>query len=172
MSDIFEGMEELEMEEFSGTYDANRANYATQKLVEARQRFTLYEEAINGSKERLNQQLENARNELRETENYYLPSLDAYLDTVPAKKAKTQISFELPAGKLIRKLPSTKFIKDEKILIDVLNGTEFVESKPNLKWAELKKDLTVQGGVVFRKSTGEVMAGIDIEEVAATFDVK
>jgi len=167
----FEEIEELEQEEFS-IADVNVANWAVEKVKEERNRRDMYIEAAKGSIERLQQQINDINEKCNTKTSFLLSSLDAWLESAPAKKAKTQISFELPAGKLVRKLPTTKLMKDEKILIDMLNGTEFVESKPNLKWAELKKDLTVQGGVVFRKSTGEVMAGIDIEEVAATFDVK
>lgn len=164
-------VEALEQQEFS-INSADFANWAIERVKEERARRDLFLEAAQGQIERLQQQIKNASDKCNARTGFLLIKLDEYLESVPAKETKTQKSLELPAGKLVRKLPSIEFVRDNEKLIEALKGTDFVEMKANLKWAEFKKNLTVVDGLVVHNSTGEAVEGLSVEEKPATFDVK
>ena len=102
-----------------------------------------------------------------------LIKLNDYLDTAPAKITKTQMSLELPNGKLIRKLPKIDYQKNESELLKyVVNlAPEYLKIEQKVNWAEMKKDLQVVDGMVMRKSTGEIIDCISTIAKPATFDV-
>lgn len=86
--------------------------------------------------------------------------LAAYFDTVPHKKASKSESYSFPGGKLILKRQEPEFKKDEKAAIEWLKqngGTEFVKTKEELAWKELKESCAgfVDGKVVLREEITE-----------------
>ena len=164
-------VEELEQQEFS-IDNADMANWAVEKIKEERARRDLFIEAAQSHIERLQQQIKDMSDKCNQRTGFLLIKLDEYLESVPAKETKTQKSLELPAGKLVRKLPIMDYVRDDKKLIESLKDTGFVEMKPNLKWADLKKDLVVNDGIIMCGSTGEILDGITVEERPAIFDVK
>lgn len=164
-------LEELGQQEFS-INSADIANWAVEKIKEERARRDLFIEAAQGHIDRLQQQVKDMSDKCTQRTGFLLVKLDEYLESAPAKETKTQKTLELPAGKLIRKLPSVDYVRDNERLIESLKDTDFVELKLNLKWGDLKKDLVVNGDVVMIGSTGEILDGISIEEKPATFDVR
>ena len=102
---------------------------------------------------------------------YFLSQLAMYFETLPYKTTKTQSTYSFPSGKLIKKLEKQELKKDDAVLIKTLEGTEFVENKPSLKWGEFKKTLTIIGDKVI-DDNGEVVEGISIVIKPASFDVE
>lgn len=106
--------------------------------------------------------------------------LSDYFETVKAKATKTQATYKLPTGKLVKKLEKADFVHDDKKLIEILENTEFVEQLPKLKWAEFKKTLNIitseneYGEVVnvVVNDDGEIVEGVTVEIKPATFDVE
>lgn len=148
------------------------ANWAVEKVKEERARRDLFIEAAEAQIQRLTGQIAEAREKCDNNTAGLLFKLDEYLDTAPVRKAKTQVSLDLPAGKLVRKLPATEYVRDDEQLIEDLRGTGYVGTKPVLKWADLKKDIEVVDGAVFLKTTGEVLTGVTTVKKPATFDIK
>ena len=78
-----------------------KADWAIEKIKEIRARRDLFinvaEQKINTLKEQIEEQERSCENQ----ESFFAEALNQYLDTVPAKKTKTQISLELPAGKIL-----------------------------------------------------------------------
>lgn len=91
-------------------------------------------------------------------------SLRPYLDTVPAKKTKTQTSYELPGGKLVLKHQEPKYDTQDDQLVPWLkkNGmTEMVKVEESAKWADLKKTLKLgPDGKSMVTADGEVVPGV------------
>lgn len=91
--------------------------------------------------------------------------LRAYLDMVPAKKSKTQISYELPGGKLVLKQQEPKYENpDEEATVKWLKASgnaEYVKVKETPNWADMKKDMKVKvvGDTVCTED-GEVIPGM------------
>lgn len=103
-----------------------------------------------------------------------LSALDLFLDTQEGKAAKTQLSLKLPSGKLVRKFPSWEYVYDNAGLLDYVkaHAPEYRKVEESVSWGELKKDLQVVDGQVLRKSTGELVEAISLQEKPARFDVE
>ena len=100
--------------------------------------------------------------------------LEAYFDTLPHKKTKTQESYPLPSGKLVRKHQDTEFIRNDEELLSWLhenNGEKFIKIKESPDWAGLKKTLTVLGETVVDEN-GEIIPCIKASERPDVFKVE
>lgn len=88
-----------------------------------------------------------------------------YFETVPHKGSKTQESYTLPSGKLVRKYPAAKIERDDNAMISWLranNLERFIRVKETPAWDELKKSSVHfdSDGCAIYTPTGEVMAGV------------
>ena len=96
-----------------------------------------------------------------------------YFATVPHKVTKTQESYSLPGGKLILKTQNPEFKRDDKTVIEWLkqNGqTQFIKTKEELAWSDLKSKTAVLNGKLFSED-GEEIPGVEIVEREAKFTV-
>ena len=111
----------------------------------------------------------------KEKLDFYRALLNEYFDRVETNKAKTQESYSLPSGKLIRKLPSIKLVHDGEKLKQWLKENsinEFVEVTEKVKWGEFKKELKVTDNGQVVTADGEIVDGVEVETVPPTFDIK
>ena len=100
--------------------------------------------------------------------------LEAYFDTLPHKKTKTQESYPLPSGKLVRKHQDTEFIRNDEKLLSWLhenNGEKFIKTKESVDWAGMKKTLSVLGETVVDEN-GEIIPCIKASERPDVFKVE
>lgn len=87
-----------------------------------------------------------------------------YFATVPHKATKTQETYSLPGGKLILKKQNPEFKRDDKTVIDWLKGnnlTQFIKTKEELSWADLKAATAVFEGQIVTED-GEIIPGIEV----------
>lgn len=123
---------------------------------------------IDDKKQELNRRCENSVSFLRS-------KLAEYFETVEHKKTKTQESYALLSGKLIRKHINPKYSYDDAELLKYLkeSAPNMVEVKEKAKWGEFKKrtKLTDDGSVIDTE-TGEVLGFINIEQQPDVFDIK
>ena len=103
--------------------------------------------------------------------------LEQYMATVKCKSTKTQDTYQLLSGKLVRSKPKTDYnVDDEKLLAWLSdNGHEELiktESKP--RWGELKKLLTgdPETGLAMIEGTGELVDGVEAKLTEPKFDIK
>lgn len=106
-------------------------------------------------------QTERAKAKLAATEERMKAYLAEYAEMVPMKETKTQWSYPVPGGKIVRKKATVKYEHDDAVLLQALKDagrTEYVKTVTTEKvaWAELKKELA---------ETGEVMDGVTVVEV-------
>lgn len=150
-----------------------KADWAIERIKEERQRLELFEQAARSRIEELEQKILLQKEKCDQRTAILLEALNAYLDTAPAKKTKTQYSLELPSGKLVRKLSKTDYQKDDKKLLMYLgeNAPEYVKMKPEALWGEFKKYLTIVDGQVMRTDTGEILDCVSVIEKPSTFDI-
>ena len=101
---------------------------------------------------------------------FFKNQLEHYFESVTHKKAKTQESYQLPGGKLIRKYGKTDFDIDSEALIK--NGLDeaFIKTTKTVKWAEYKETLTAKGSY-FVDEHGEIITDIKIIEKPDTFKI-
>ena len=96
-----------------------------------------------------------------------------YFATVPHKVTKTQESYSLPGGKLILKTQNPEYKRDDKTVIEWLkqNGqTQFIKTKEELAWADLKASTAILNGKLFSED-GEEIPGVEIVEREPKFTV-
>jgi putative lipase involved disintegration of autophagic bodies len=104
--------------------------------------------------------------------------LRAYFLQVPHKASKTQETYKLLSGTLIRKNPSTKIeVADREKLIQYAetSAQDYIKIKTDVDWAGFKKVLDIDGDKVINKETGEVLGeleGLTVKEVGEIFDIK
>jgi len=101
--------------------------------------------------------------------------LSQYFDTLPIeskKKTKTQESYELPTGKLVRRHQSPKFDHGEE-LVRYLEEVHpaFVKWEKTSLWGEFKKQTKIVDGKVIDEETGEIVPVI-VTEQSDKFEVK
>ena len=160
--------EEEDMLEEVAVFDDASAEYLLKRIREA-----------NAQYERLADwfalQTEKAKQIRDNTVAWAERGLRAYLDMVPAKKSKTQISYELPGGKLVLKEQQPKFdTKDEELVpwLKANNMTDMIQVKEEAKWGELKKTLTLgPDGRSMMTEDGEIVPGVKVEPREPKFTV-
>lgn len=102
--------------------------------------------------------------------------LAEYFQTVPHKKTKTEESYKLPGGKLFIKKQNPEFDykthQEETIAWCKKNNLlDFVKTKEELNWSELKKVTGVFEGNVVTED-GEIVPGITVTERPDKFVVE
>lgn len=95
-----------------------------------------------------------------------------------AKRTKTQTSYELPTGRLIRKAGGIEYKRDKVKLLEWLKGNkmqEFIKTQvvQDPDWAGLKKGAkAMPDGTVIFEETGEVISGVEAIQQDDTFKVE
>ncbi len=100
--------------------------------------------------------------------------LAEYFASVPHKKTKTQESYALPGGKLVMKLQNPEYRRDDATVIAWLKangGEQYIKTKEELAWADLKANSAALGGKLFSED-GEEIPGIEVVEREAKFVVE
>ena len=113
---------------------------------------------------------------LQQNTAFLTSMLEQFFGTVEHKKTKTGTeTYRLLHGQLVLKPAGFKPAPDHEKLVPWLraNGYEgLVKVKEEAAWSELKKKLTFTGTIATIEDTGELVEGINIEEVPPAFSVK
>lgn len=108
--------------------------------------------------------------------SYMICLLQQYMAGVKCKKTKTQDTYQLYSGKLVRKHSKVDFKKDVEGLTAWLhfNAPDYLKTKEEPMWAALKEDLIFDpdSGICVLKDTGEVIGGLTAYRTEETFDIK
>lgn len=168
LEDILEESEEFKIN------DSRTADWAMEKIKEARKCRDFFKETAEQKIAELKQKIEEAEKKCESRTAYLLGQLNQTQGLFPSRKTKTREVVELPAGKLVWKHAKQEFERDEEKLLPYLkeNAPEYVEYVPKIKWGELKKDLIIESGIPVRKNTGEIPEGIRIIEKPESFDIE
>lgn len=166
--------------------DDKTAGWALRKIKQMRDNHTRFIKACNERKETLltavaeiDDRIRKNQNELVFEEQRFIDMLDAFTATVPTefiKRSKTQHSYKLPEGKIVRKLPKLVYKHDDELLLKSLKTHgmfEMIKAVESPKWAEIKADITSDGKYA-DPVTGEVLdlEGIETEWVDGRLEVE
>ena len=166
---------------------AQQADWAISKIAEERTRAEFFINCAKEEKARLDNQIKDAEKKLENATSFLTGKLGQFLEKeeVPKKKTKTQISVNLPAGKIIKKLPQTEFImqdgeevtkhkSDENFIKEIKEIDEsFVKHTEEVIWGDLKKKLAVDDeGGVYIKDTGEYIESITTQKTLPSIEIK
>lgn len=97
------------------------------------------------------------------TEDYFMAMLERYFAQVPHKATKTQESYMLPSGKLVRKAQNPTFERDEDTLLAWAREScpDVIRTKESVSWEQLKKRVTWSpDGEAINGDTGEIIPGV------------
>lgn len=154
----------------------DKADWAIEKIKETRARRDLFIAAAKKKIEQLEEQIQNQKNACDNQTGYLMEQLNRYLDKVPAKKTKTQMSLELPSGKIVRKLPHPDFVRNDTKLLEYLKEfyPEMIVWSAKVNWSDFKKYLQIVDNTVIRVDTGEVIdpSCISVQMVSESVDVR
>lgn len=152
--------------------EAEKEEWRIKNDIEADWWIEIHEEEL-AEVRRLKKQLDNKISfyteklkKVQEEENYIIEKrngkLAEYFETLDEdgmKETKTQIKYRLPSGELVKKFKSPEYKRDNKKLAEWLennNMNEYIETKKQAKWGELKKVVEVVNGQVVTED-GELL---------------
>lgn len=140
------------------------AEWALSKIAEERASTERIIEAANGMIEYYERQIDKAKNDLANSEAYFMGELRLWFDGQPKRSLKASYAIDLPSGKLsLPKEPKVEYKRDNAKLTEWLinNAGEFVVVKPEPDWQELKAHvMPTETGEVILMATGEVIEGL------------
>lgn len=136
---------DIENEEQKQTWkitDDSKADWALDKIREAQAEYKRFEMVINDKIQQLQEALKEEREKTENETNFFKTKLAEYFELVPKKKTKTQETYKLPSGRLVKKYKKPKFKRNDTELVKWLkknNMPELVKIKESADWATLKK---------------------------------
>lgn len=167
-----EELEELETKEFDINDDAT-AEWALKKVLDAKEERERILALIKAEREKLDKKEEKAEKRYEADTSFLLSKLNAYLDKVKSKKTKTQESYQLLSGKLVRKFAKPKLVPNDDLLEWCKqNAPEFIKREEKPMWGEIKSKFVIVGNSVICTETGECVTCVNIEENPSVFEVK
>jgi len=156
-------LDEYPAEAFRIIDNDSKANWAVKQILKDRadtnRLIALADEEINYLHDRRKALME--RQESRE--GYLKALLMDYFERVePSTSTKTQTTYKLLAGKLVKKRQQPEYQRDEAALLDwaKANAPDMVQTKESVTWGELKKLTTLDGEKVVLAETGEIVSGV------------
>ncbi len=165
---------EPELEELFINSDS-KADWALRQIMQEQQEFerlkNIAAEQINNITEKIKTEEQKYNNMV----NYLKSQLYSYFNSVPHKETKTQESYKLLSGSLVKKKASQKMVKDDEQLVSYLQNNqlnEFIKTTYKPNWEEYKKHLEIVDGNVVDTVTGEIIEAVKVEYVPESFDIK
>lgn len=165
--------EQLEAQGFVIDNDS-KAEWALKKIKAAQYEHDRLEDLIAAEHEVLTEKKRKIDEQLSRETGYLKYMLNQYMDSVNCKETKTQRTYQLLTGKLVRKVGGIDYIRDdEQLLIWArANRPGCIKIKESLDWAGFKKELTVEEDGTVITSDGEVLEAVRAEKKEDTFDIK
>ena len=158
-----------ELEERWIIKDDKSAEWALKKIREAQEdtaRWNAYYAA----------QMETIERQNADTVAYFTALLEAWFATVPHKTTKTQESYQLPSGRLVRKAQQPSYERDAEALLGWAKTSfpEAVKVKEEASWTDIKNRIgkVMPDGSAVDKETGEIIDGVTVIERDPVFKVE
>lgn len=168
MSELFKE----DMDTFNEVFtvkDDSTAQWCMKKIKEAEADRAMWKAHYEAQMEKVNKAAD-------ESIAYFTAKLEEYFANVPHKATKTQESYTLPGGKLIRKKQQPKFETDDEALVPWLEDNfmgQLVKVKKTADWAALKKVVSVTpDGEHVATDEGEIIPGVTVTQRPDVFKVE
>lgn len=143
-------------------------------LVEMKEHNTEKDRLIEISKAMINEyklKIEKYEKEKKEKEEFVLSQISGLLEDMKLKETKTQFSYKLPSGQIIKKKAEQTIKLNKEIDLSQI-PQEFIETKESVKWAELKKTLIITEDSIISKDTGEIINYCSVETKPEELKIK
>lgn len=153
------------------------ADWAIKRIKEAEDEHARLIELVDKEQEKLNERRAYFDRQLERDTDFLKAALADYMRRVKCKSTKTQDSYQLLSGKLIRRKASIEYKVDDETLTKWLNDNgleDLVKVTVAPRWGDLKKLLTgdTESGAVTIASTGEMVEGVKAIENPEKFSIK
>lgn len=148
--------------------DDKSAEWCIRKIREARAEKQRWAEYYREQQRKIDQEADG-------TISYFEALLADYFDSVPHKRTKTQESYQLPGGKLVRKQQAPEYQRDDAALLPWLkqNAPALVKVTESADWAALKKQLVIApDGETVATEDGEIVPGVKAIQRPEVFRVE
>lgn len=170
-------VEENESLEGNGCFvidNDTKADWAICKIKEeqdeAQRLIKLAEDKINELKEKIEQINQNFENKT----SYLKSQLTNYISTVKTKSTKTQETYKLLSGTLVRKFSKTKMVPDREQLAAWAeeNGYQnYIKVKKDIAWSDFSKTLTIVDNNAVDEN-GQIIDAIQVIQEDYKLDIK
>ena len=159
-------------EQFEITNDST-AEWALKKVLSAERERDRLLELIETEEQNLELQRQETERRYESDTAFLLAKLSEYFDKVERKATKTQETYQLLSGKLVRKYPKLRLVPNEEALLKFCkaNIPEYVKLTEKPMWGEIKERFGIVDGAVVYTDTGEIVDCVCAEEVPAAFGV-
>jgi hypothetical protein len=150
------------------------AEWALEKIREEKDEYERIQALADDAIAKAQHKADQAKKRYEANSSFLTSKLAQYFETVPKKATKTQETYRLLSGTLVRKLPSTKPTPDKEKLAAWLkaNGyANYIKTVEEPRWGDFKKLLNFDK-VPTVKETGEIVEGITLEPKPGEFNVK
>lgn len=174
MNELDEQLYDVEEEGFRVDSD-QKADWCVKKIKEEEKNTQRIIDLAEQEIERLTVRIAEEKAKLDQSTSYLKYQLYQFFRNASVKETKTQESYQLLSGKLVRKKPSQKMVPDKERLIEMCeanNMPEFIKIKKDFDWASYKKECEIVGGRVVNVQTGDILDCISVEDVPESFEVK
>lgn len=154
--------------------DDGCADWAVSKIAAERAELDRIKALAKEQIDRIKMKVEAAEKRCEKGTAFLTSKLAQYFETVEHKKTKTQHTYRLLSGRLVKKLGGTALKQDEQKLLEYLKAsgqTELIKTEESPRWGDFKKHLQVEGGQVIDTTTGEIVECVSIEEKPDVFTV-
>lgn len=148
--------------------DDKAAEWCIRKIREAQNEKQRWRDYYAEQQRKIDQEADNSI-------GYFEALLADYFETVPHKRTKTQESYQLPGGKLVRRQQAPEYQRDEAALLPWLkqNAPELVKVTEAADWAALKKRLIIApDGATVATEDGEIVPGVTATNRPDVFKVE
>lgn len=155
----------------------DKAEWALRKIKDAQEEHDRLMELVEKEQAKLDDRRNMIELALDRDTDYLKSQLASYMRTVKCKATKTQESYQLLTGKLVRKMPSVDYEVDSEALAKWLrenNREDFLAVTVKPRWGEIKKLLTADtaSGTAVITGTGELVEGVKAIESPEKFSIK
>ena len=173
--EIYEMMES-ESEGFKIEND-NTCDWAIKTIKKETEEIERLIKIADSEIEELQQKKEALKKSLESKTGYLKSKLFEYFTKVEHKETKTQETYKLLSGSLVLKKPATKIKRpDDDRLLGILKEIDpleqYVETIQKPKWAEFKKTLKLLDNGQIVDEDGDIVEGLEVEDVPGEFTVK
>ena len=162
LRELFDFLDEENDNENSGYVidDDKKADWALEKIRQEREER---DRLINLAKDKIDyykQEIEKIESRCETSTSYLQSQLAAYFETVKHKQTKTQESYKLLNGSLVKKYGGYKYDYDDDTFVDYLknNYPQLVTVIEKPQWGEFKKitELTAEGDIINTGDRGSI----------------
>ena len=154
-----------------------QAEWTLKKIKKAAEERDRLVELANKEIEELTKQIEVFEQRYKSDTGFLQSKLFEYFTKVEHKETKTQETYKLLSGSLVLKKPATKIKRpDDDRLLGILKEIDpleqYVETIQKPKWAEFKKTLKLLDNGQIVDEDGDIVEGLEVEDVPGEFTVK